>query len=71
LAFSTLVAENSPALTASDKHVMAALFEGQLDVSVPAGGKISVQADSITCSGGTWTSVNILANWSLANKLRR
>ncbi len=52
LAFSALIAANSPLLTASDKHVMAALFEGQLDVPVSAGGKISVQADSITCSAG-------------------
>lgn len=52
LALSALVAENSPVLTASDKRVMAALFEGQADVPVSAGEKISVQADRITCSAG-------------------
>jgi hypothetical protein len=52
LALSALVAENSPVLTASDKLVLAALFEEQLDVPVPSNGKISVRADSITCSAG-------------------
>jgi hypothetical protein len=52
LALSALVAENSPVLTASDKHVLAALFEEHLDVPVPGDGKISVRADSITCSAG-------------------
>jgi hypothetical protein len=52
LALSALVAENSPMLTASDKLVLAALFEGHLDVPVSGDGKISVRADSITCSAG-------------------
>jgi hypothetical protein len=52
LALSALVAENSPVLTASDKLVLAALFEEHLDVPVSGSGKISVRADSITCSAG-------------------
>ena len=52
LALAALIAENSPLLSASDKHVLAALFDGELDVPVSPGGKISVEADSITCSAG-------------------
>lgn len=52
LALSALVAENSPMLAASDKIVLAALFEEHLDVPVSGGGKISVRADSVTCSAG-------------------
>jgi hypothetical protein len=52
LALSALVAENSPTLPASDKHVLAALFEGQFDVPVSDDGKFSIQADSVTCSAG-------------------
>ncbi len=52
LALSALVAANSPVLSAGDKRVMAALFDGQIDVPLPAGKKISVQADGIICKAG-------------------
>lgn len=52
LALSALVAANSPTLAARDKTVMAALFNGQLKVSFPAGKKISITADSIKCAAG-------------------
>jgi hypothetical protein len=52
LALSALVAANSPTLAASDKAVMAALFNAQPGVSYPAGRKIVIAADAITCSAG-------------------
>jgi hypothetical protein len=52
LALSALVAINSPALSATDKKVMAALFSGKLTVPFPAGKKISIAADSVTCLAG-------------------
>jgi len=52
LALAALIAANSPTLAASDKSVLAALFDGKLTVSFPAGKKISVQADTITCAAG-------------------
>jgi hypothetical protein len=52
LALAALVAANSPSLTSTDKQTMAALFDGQLDQPFPAGKKIIVKADSITCRAG-------------------
>jgi hypothetical protein len=51
LALAALVAEQSPALSASDKSVMAALFDGR-DPPYPAGKKISITADAVTCLAG-------------------
>jgi hypothetical protein len=52
LALAALIAANSPVLAESDKRILAALFEGQLDSPFAAGRKISVQADHVTCSAG-------------------
>ncbi|MGB6535100.1 MAG: hypothetical protein WBF58_03970 [Xanthobacteraceae bacterium] len=52
LALSALVAANSPTLAPSDKAAMAALFDGQSGVSYPAGHKIVIAADGITCLAG-------------------
>jgi hypothetical protein len=51
LALAALVAEHSPTLSASDKSVMAALFDGH-DPSYPAGKKISITVDAVTCFAG-------------------
>jgi hypothetical protein len=51
LALAALVAEQSPTLSAADKSVMAALFDGH-DPSYPAGRKISIKADAVTCLAG-------------------
>jgi hypothetical protein len=52
LALAALVAANSPAVSANDKKALAALFAGNVGVSYPAGKKIVVKADSITCLAG-------------------
>jgi hypothetical protein len=52
LALSALVAANSPTVSAGDKKVLAALLAGQANASYPAGKKISIAADSITCAAG-------------------
>ncbi len=52
LALAALVAANSPVLTKADKKVMAALFQGQSNISYPAGKTISIQADEIACLAG-------------------
>jgi hypothetical protein len=49
LALSALVAEHSPALSASEKRVVAHLFGGDLNVSFPANQTITVKADSVVC----------------------
>jgi hypothetical protein len=51
LALAAVVAQHSPALSASDKSVMAALFDGH-DAPYPAGNKISIKADAVTCFAG-------------------
>ena len=52
LALAALVAANSPTLAASDKTTMAALFDGKTAGPFPAGKKITVQADGVTCVAG-------------------
>jgi hypothetical protein len=49
LALSALVAAHSPLLSGPDKHVVARLFGGDLNVYVPAGRKIAVKADALLC----------------------
>lgn len=51
LALAAVVAEHSPTLSASDKSVIAALFNGH-DGPFPAGQKIAVSADAVTCLAG-------------------
>lgn len=51
LALAAIVAPYSPALPKKDKAVMAALFNGHAP-TFPAGQKISITADSITCFAG-------------------
>lgn len=51
LAVAAVIAEHSPTLTRSDKSTMAALFDGR-DPPYPAGQKISVKVDSVTCFAG-------------------
>jgi hypothetical protein len=48
-ALASLVARNSPMLSADDKRVIARLFEGDSSVALPADKKILVTADSIVC----------------------
>jgi hypothetical protein len=52
LALAALVAANSPVVSSSDKKVLAALFAGNVGVPYPAGKKIAVKADSVTCLAG-------------------
>jgi hypothetical protein len=49
LALAALVADQSPLLTARERGVMARLFNGYLNVSVPANRKIVVKANAIAC----------------------
>jgi hypothetical protein len=49
LALAALVAENSSALDATQRKVIARLFEGDLSVSYPADRKIVVKADAVVC----------------------
>ena len=49
LALAALVAGHSPALTASQKHQMAWLFDGHVALVPPGAGPISVTADSVIC----------------------
>jgi hypothetical protein len=51
LALAGVVAEHVPTLPASDKSAMAALFDGR-DPPYPAGKKISIKADAVTCFAG-------------------
>jgi hypothetical protein len=51
LALAGVIAEHSPTLARLDKSTMAALFDGR-DPPYPAGQKISVKADSVTCFAG-------------------
>jgi hypothetical protein len=51
LALAGVVAPYSPTLSKKDKAVMASLFDGN-DPAFPAGQKISIKADSITCFAG-------------------
>jgi hypothetical protein len=52
LALAALVAANSPLLPAPDKAAMAALLDGEPDLSFAAGRKISIAADRVTCKAG-------------------
>jgi hypothetical protein len=52
LALAALVAENSPRLDAKDKRIMLRMLDGNLNFRFPAHKKISVLADSISCSAG-------------------
>ena len=49
LALAALVAENSPAVNAFNKLVMARMLNGNLAFSYPAGQTIVVNADSVVC----------------------
>jgi hypothetical protein len=51
MALAGVIAEHVPSLSASDKSVMAALFDGH-DAPYPAGKKISIQTDAVTCFAG-------------------
>ena len=51
LALAGVVAPHALALSHKDKAVIAALFDGH-DPAFPAGQKISVKADSVTCFAG-------------------
>jgi hypothetical protein len=51
LALAAVVAPHSPALSQQDKAVMAALFDGHAP-TFPAGQKITINADSVTCFAG-------------------
>jgi hypothetical protein len=51
VALAGVVASYSPTLPLNEKVVMAKLFDGQ-DPSFPAGKKITITADSITCFAG-------------------
>jgi hypothetical protein len=51
VALAGVVASYSPTLPLSEKVVMAKLFDGQ-DPAFPAGKKITITADSITCFAG-------------------
>jgi hypothetical protein len=51
LALAGVIAQHSPTLARLDKSTMAALFDGR-DPPYPAGRKISVKADSVTCFAG-------------------
>jgi hypothetical protein len=51
VALAGVVAPHSPTLSKKDKETMAALFDGH-DPAFPAGQKISVKADSVTCFAG-------------------
>lgn len=44
-----LVAAHSPLLSGQDKHVIARLFDGNLNIPFPAGRKIVVKAEGILC----------------------
>lgn len=52
LAIAALVAAHAPQLAAADKKAIAAMFNGQPNVSYPAGKTITVTADSLVCSAG-------------------
>jgi len=49
LALAALAAENSPTLASGDKHAIATLFSGSVNVAYPHGKKIAVGADKIVC----------------------
>jgi hypothetical protein len=49
LALAALVADRSPLVSPIEKGVMARLFEGRLNLILPATKKISVQADAVVC----------------------
>jgi len=49
LALAAIVGENSPSVSASDKIVLAGLFEAQLNFTFPANQRISVVADAVVC----------------------
>jgi hypothetical protein len=49
LALAALVAAHSPLLSGQDKHAIARLFGGDLNVHVPTGRKIAVKADAVLC----------------------
>jgi hypothetical protein len=52
LALAALVADNSPLLGAKDKSIMLRMLDGNLNFTFAAHKKISVLADSISCSAG-------------------
>jgi hypothetical protein len=52
LALAALVASHSPHLTRSERQVMARLFDGDLNISFPAGRTLSVRADAVACQAG-------------------
>jgi len=51
LALAGVIAEHVPTLSALDKSVMVALFDGQA-ARYPFGKKISIKADAVTCFAG-------------------
>src|SRR5262249_17224997 len=52
LALAALVAENSPAVSVFNKHIMARMLAGNLAFAYPAGHTIVVRADSVVCRAG-------------------
>jgi hypothetical protein len=52
LAIAALVAANSPQVAASDKKVLAALFNDRLTTAYPAGKTITIVADGVVCQAG-------------------
>jgi hypothetical protein len=49
LALASLVSKHSPLLSVYEKRVIALMFSGNLNFSLPANKKISVQADAVVC----------------------
>jgi len=49
LALAALIAPHSQHITASEKALLAKYLEGQAKATFPAGKKISVDADAVTC----------------------
>jgi hypothetical protein len=59
LAVAALVGANAPQVVAADKAALAALINGHVNISYPAGKTIAVTADGVVCQAG---DVNIAAH---------
>ena len=49
LALAALVGAHAPGLTVLEKHALSSMLDGNLAFTVPAGQKIRVAADSVSC----------------------